>query len=116
MNALTTTGSIPRRGLSRISASTAAGVSGSVWYARREVAASKPSATATILLKMLIRRSRMVPRIAGEVGLHVVLVRHHHRPIRQLLLPAHLEQRQHAKPRMRRDHAPLLVGEAIRSC
>ena len=60
MNAFTITGSKPRRGLSRIPASTAAGDRGSVWYARREVAASNPSATATTLLKMLWTRGRML--------------------------------------------------------
>ena len=39
---------------------TCAGVSGTVWYARRDVAASNPSATATILLNMLRLRWRIV--------------------------------------------------------
>ena len=83
---------------------------------RRDVAASKPSAIATILLNMLSVPRADRARVAGEVALHVMLVRDDHRAIRQLLLPAHLEQREHAEPRMRRDQPPFVVGEAAPAC
>ena len=46
-------------------------------------------------------------RIAAQVGSHVVLVCDSHRPVRNVfLLAAKLEQREHAKPRVRGDTQP----------
>ena len=42
----------------------------------------------------------------------MVLMRHDDRPVRKLLLPAQLKERQRAEPRMRGDEAPLVVRQS----
>ena len=80
MKPFTITWSKPRRGLSRSAGQYRGRGHPHRLVGRREVAASKPSATATILLKMPWTRGRTFFRVPGEVGLHVVLVGYHHRP------------------------------------
>src|SRR4051812_41509087 len=53
------------------------------------------------------------PGIAGQVELHVMLVRHDHRPVGQLLLAAQLEEGERAHPRMRGDEPPLVVVQPL---
>src|SRR2546422_269910 len=49
--------------------------------------------------------------VAGEVGLHVVLVGDDHAPIGDLAVAAQPEQGQHAEPRVRLHDAPLFVAQ-----